>query len=173
MKVGTLLFVIVFILAASGFLLSENMNTQKELRAVTARVESMNEQLERSQSQLAACKDKEAQDAQKIHNLQAQVNELETERKELDFQLTKIRVEKTLLQAQGRILEFLESNPLLLIAALVTQMLTSVFRSGRILGLQSSRMDIPPSDEYVRLSPDERTWLIGKRMMRRSQTRNS
>jgi hypothetical protein len=172
MKVGTLLFVIVFLMVASGFLFSENINTNNELSTLKAKIASTIEELEKVKSQLVACQEHNSQDAQTIRDLQNQVRVLETERKEQSTLLAKLSIERDNFQIQGQILDFLGSNPLLLIGALFTQFIASKLKSRKILGVQFAGMDIPSSDEYIRLSSEERAWLISKRRMIQSRRRN-
>jgi hypothetical protein len=170
MKAGTLIFLIVVILIAFGFVLSDSLDTHREVQELMNKINELNAQLGQERTQLEVCREQGTKDAQMIRDMQTKVEELEAEKKDLSDELAKLNAEKAVYEAQGSLLDLLKDNPILLIGALMTQIATSTLRYGKKLGIQWPVTTAScESNEYVRLSKQEREWLISTRRNRKNK----
>lgn len=163
MKAGTLIFLIVVILIAFGFVLSDSLQMQKDVQGLMNRINELNAQLGQTQTQLVTCQDQGAKDAQTIHDMQAKVEELGAEIKDLNNQLTKLNAKNAVQEAQRSFLDLLSDNPLLLISALMAQVVTTTLRYSKKLSIKWPGTTLSENNEYIRLSKEEREWIISTR----------
>lgn len=169
MKFGTLLFILIVLLIGFGCLLIDNLYTHRDLQLATVELGSLKTQLQKSQDQLVSCTEQRELDGQKIRDLEGENASLEDQKKDLEEQLEKASRAMSLLRTRNKIAGFLGSSPFTLLAALIVPIVNSIFRSGKFLGVQIPGMADPPTDEYVRLTPEERAWVISKRRIERSR----
>lgn len=173
MNAGTLIFLIVVILVAFGFMTSEYIDTQQKVQDLQFEVNSVTQQLGERQTQLVSCQDQSKKNIKTIQDQQVTIGDLETHMSDLKHQINELKFQNTILELQRSVIDFVSSNPVLLIGALLAPIATSAFRFSRILGLRPTEMGLPSNDEYVRLSLDERAWLITKRRNGQSRRNNS
>ncbi len=170
MKAGTLIFLIVVILIAFGFVLSDGLQTRQEARELKNKIEELNAQLTRMQTQLGTCQDQSLKDRQTITGLQGQVDALEAERGALKDQIAALTMEIAFLKAQQSFLDLLTENPVLLTGALLTQFAASAMKFSKKLGIQWPGTTSPGvSNEYVKLSREEREGIISARRSRKDK----
>ena len=163
MKAGTLIFLIVLILIAFGFETAKLLDLQQETTEFQAQVDRLTKQLTEKQTQLISCQDQSKLDAETIRDQEAQIVEMEKDLKELERQINDLEIQISILRAQSSFIEFMRSNPFLIVGALVVQFATSYLRYGNSLMLRFSGRENLRNDEFVRLNAEERAWLISKR----------
>lgn len=163
MKVGTSILIIVLILIAFGFVLSDSVHTRQELREVEGKLNGLAMQLDQSQSELGVCQDLRSQDAQSIMELQGQIEELKAENSNLSLQILQNNAEKLVPQTKDNVIKFLTSNPLVLLLVLLARFATTSLRSGKVLGLKIPGWKEKTRDKYVRVSREELSCLIQRR----------
>lgn len=163
MKAGNLVLLLIVLLIAFGFLFKDDLEIRKQQRLVQDQIDDLNRQLEDAQALLAACQQKSSQDEDTIQQLQATIGGLEAANQELNRQLTDLSIKAAILESQGSFVEFLNSNPVLLFGALLVQLATGAIRYANKLGLRSPKNSRAASDEYIRLSLEERALILNRR----------
>jgi hypothetical protein len=172
MNAGTSILLIVLIFIAFGFVGSEYINTLQETRELRSEVGSLTQQLNANRTQLASCQDQSQKDEQLILSLRTTIDQLQTDASNLQHQVNELQTQNVISQLQGTIIDLLRSNPILLASALIIQITTLAIKHGTAIGLKFSGRLPSASDDYVRLSLEERTWLIRKRRIDRSRKAN-
>lgn len=163
MKAGTLIFLIVVILIAFGFVLSDGLQTHQDVQELMNKLDDLNAELEQARTQLVACQGQGAKDTQTIHDMQRKIDELEAHIKDLNDQLAKLNVKITVYEAQKPFLDLLTDNPLLLIAAIAAQIAASTLWHSKKLDIRWPEISHSEDQEYVLLSREEREWIIHTR----------
>jgi septal ring factor EnvC (AmiA/AmiB activator) len=167
MKAGTLIFLIVVILIAFGYVASDDFRTHQEVQELKNKINELKVQVGQAQIQLITCQDRGAKDAQTIRDLEAKIGNLDDEIKDLNKQLARLNAEIALNSAQKSLLDLIQNNPLPLIGVLMAQVATSTIRYSKQLGIKWPGMRTDNND-YVRLSREERARLISARRARRN-----
>jgi len=170
MKAGTLIFLIIVILIAFGFVLSDSLQTKQDVQSLMNRINDLNTKLGQAQTQLVTCQDQGEKDAQTIQALQQKAEDLQAEIKDLNGQLASLNNELAILKAQQSLFDLLSENPVLLTGALLTQVAASAMKFSKKLGIQwpGSGTNREKND-YVKLSLEERELLISTRRNRRNK----
>lgn len=167
MKAGTLIFLVVLltvaILVTYGFMLSDYSHVQQEYEELTKQRQDLEAQLEQTHSNFVACQEQHVKKDQMIRELEAKIESLEAEVWNLNIKVFTIKAENATLQSRGNTFDLLRTNPILLASLLFVQVAVLTIRYGRNLSFRFPGKAKAIPKDYVRLSSEEREWIISAR----------
>lgn len=164
MRAMTLIFLILVMMIAFGFVLSESIQSGQEALVLTQQVEELQTQLEQLEADLGTCKNQTTADATTIQGLETTIGVMTAEQQKLTDQIAGLNTQIALLQAKQDLLDIFNENPVILAGALLTQFAAAAMKFNKKLGLQWLARDARTIDEgYVKLSREEVRQVIASR----------
>lgn len=164
MRAVTLIFLILVIMIAFGFVLSESIQSGQEALVLAQRVEELQTQLAQLEADLGACKNQTTVDATTIQGLQNTIGGMTAEKQRLEDEIARLNTQIALLKSKQDLLDIFNENPVILAGALLTQLAAAAMKFNKKLGLQWLTKSNPASDEeYVKLSREEVRRVIASR----------
>ena len=175
MKLGTSVFLLVIILIAFGYVMSDDHHVRKDLNEALVQMEGLNMQVVDVNQKLISCEKTVQDDQQTISQQRTEIASLnntisvkedeigtlktvisqQTGRIiELEGNLAKLAEEKTKLQPDQTASALLQLDPLVLAVILTVQLVLFIVQRGQKNG-------------YVRLSAEERAQIIKMRRMKK------
>jgi cell division protein FtsL len=165
MKPVTLIFVILVMMIAFGFLLSENFKSRQEAMSLAQRVDELQNQLAQMEADLGSCRNQSAEDAQTMYQQQIEIDELKADNKEKDGEISRLNTQVALLQSKQDLLDIFNENPGILAGALLTQLAAAAMKFNKKLNFIKwpTQTTKETDEEYIKLSREEVQGVIATR----------
>lgn len=164
MRAVTLIFLILVMMIAFGFVLSESIKSSQEALVLAQRVKELETQLAHLEADLGTCTKQTTADATTIQGLRTTIDAMTAEKQSLEDEIARLNTQITLLQSKQDLLDIFNENPVILAGALLTQLAAAAMKFNKKLGLQWLTKSNPASDEeYIKLSREEVRRVIASR----------